>query len=83
MASVLARTPTGRLYRNLVINQQLAQSVSASQQGRGFSGEFHVSGISQDVAVAGGRAYLTEINNPTLYVVDVTSPAQPAAVGGG
>ncbi len=41
-ASALAREGTGRLYRILVYEQQLAQSVRAYQSGQGFSGTFEI-----------------------------------------
>ena len=39
---VLGRVGTGRLYKLLVHDKQLAQSVSSSQDGEGFSGNFDV-----------------------------------------
>jgi predicted Zn-dependent peptidase len=42
-ASALTREGTGRLYRILVYDKQLAQSVRAYQAGQGFSGEFQIS----------------------------------------
>src|SRR5262249_5550910 len=41
-ADALAREGTGRLYRVLVHDKQLVQSVRANQNGRGFSGQFEV-----------------------------------------
>ena len=40
--AALATEGTGRLYKALVYDQQLAQRVSASQQGQGFSGVFTI-----------------------------------------
>ena len=42
LASALARPGTGRLFKILVHEKQLAQNVSAYQQGQGFSGIFNV-----------------------------------------
>ncbi|MEM6992279.1 MAG: pitrilysin family protein [Myxococcota bacterium] len=42
LSSVLAARGWGRLHRLLVIDEELAQGVSAYQSGRGFSGEMHV-----------------------------------------
>ncbi len=42
LASVLARSGTGRLYKILVHEKQWAQSVAAFQQSQDFSGIFHV-----------------------------------------
>jgi predicted Zn-dependent peptidase len=42
LADALARDGTGRLYRALVYSRPLAQSVSASQGGAGFSGSFTI-----------------------------------------
>lgn len=42
LASALGDEGTGRLYRVLVHERQLAQSVSVSQQGAGFSGVFNI-----------------------------------------
>jgi predicted Zn-dependent peptidase len=42
VANALAREGTGRLYRSLVYDKQLAQSVRASQDGMTFSGNFSI-----------------------------------------
>jgi zinc protease len=42
-ANALTAEGTGRLYRSLVYDKQLAQSVSASQNGATFSGSFKIS----------------------------------------
>jgi predicted Zn-dependent peptidase len=42
VADALTREGTGRLYRALVLDKQLAQSVRASQNGMGFSGIFTI-----------------------------------------
>ena len=42
-ADALSRTGTGRLYKILVHEKQLAQSVSAGQSSRGFSSHFQIS----------------------------------------
>ncbi len=42
VAEALAREGTGRLYRALVLDKQLAQTVRASQNGMGFSGVFTI-----------------------------------------
>jgi zinc protease len=43
LASILARSPTGRLYRTLVYGDHpLAQSVGAFQSSRKFTSEFHI-----------------------------------------
>jgi zinc protease len=42
LASALGDEGTGRLYRTLVFDKQLAQSVSVGQRGAGFSGVFFV-----------------------------------------
>jgi zinc protease len=61
LASLLATSPTGRLYRRLVYaDRPLAQNVGASQGGRRFSGEFHVvvdvrGGVDAAVAEAAMR----------------------------
>jgi len=43
VANALGRSGTGRLYKILVHDQELAQSVACYQNGAGFSGQFHVS----------------------------------------
>lgn len=45
VADTLAEEGSGRLYKILVHDRQLAQSVSASQQGSGFSGVFTISAM--------------------------------------
>jgi zinc protease len=42
LGDVLGAPGWGRLYKRLVLQEQLAQSVSAYQYGMGYSGEFHV-----------------------------------------
>jgi zinc protease len=54
-ASALGEDGTGRLYRSLVFEKQLAQSVSVSQSGSGFSGVFTIN------VTLRGEADLTEV----------------------
>jgi zinc protease len=42
LALLLGRTPIGRLYQTLVVDTQVAQSVSARHFARAMGGEFHV-----------------------------------------
>ncbi len=42
LSDVLARGQASRLYRRLVVDEQLVQSVSAQQQGRELAGAFHL-----------------------------------------
>jgi len=42
LSSVLGDNGWGRLYKRLVVEEQLAQRVMVYQWGKGFSGEFHV-----------------------------------------
>jgi predicted Zn-dependent peptidase len=42
LAKVLGSRGWGRLHRRLVLDDELAQSVSVYQRGQGFSGEFHI-----------------------------------------
>ncbi len=53
LASALGDDGTGRLYRILVFEKQLAQAVSASQGGAGFSGIFSVNVTLRSGADAG------------------------------
>ncbi len=42
VADVLGASGWGRLYRRLVVDEPLAQDVSVSESGRGFSGQFNI-----------------------------------------
>jgi predicted Zn-dependent peptidase len=53
LANALGRDGTGRLYKRLVVDKPLAQSVSVYQQGMRMSGFFHVSVTLRDNADAG------------------------------
>jgi zinc protease len=82
LASLLATSPTGRLNRRLIYAQQpLAQNVGASQNGRRFSGEFHVvvdvrAGVDPAVAEAAMR---DEVERLRTQLVDARELRQVLA----
>jgi zinc protease len=66
LADVLGRGGWGRLYKKLVVEERLAQSVDVSQWGKGFSGQFDIAvtlkpGADRDRAERVVRATLLEL----------------------